>query len=164
MARRSVLPAYVRAELPQRAKYGLGHDMLAPTSNSGNKITAFNARLAEPSPEMMATVKAVWEVVESEGGTSVGLLLDARHAKHPGCVTVTWGNGPKAIEVAARFATGYLEDGTPQIPGWLSLKSEDDWDLRWQPTYGPILNPEIEVFTREDLDKHRELVFIFSDK
>lgn len=142
MARRSVLPAHVQAELPERAKYGLGHDMGAPTLHHGETITAFKARLREPSPEMLAEVKAIWAWLDDQDASSVGLLLDIRHAKHAGCMTVSWSGGPSAAEVAEQFARAYSADGTPLIPGWLSLKSEDDWDLRWQPTYGPIMDPE----------------------
>lgn len=145
MARRSFLPPHIQAELPQRARYGVGHDMSAPTLHFGESLTAYTARTREPSPEMMAVIKSIGAWVESRGGKSVGILIDIRHAKHSGCITVSWDGGPSAFDVATQFAVGYDTDGLPLIPGWLSLKNEDDWDLRWQPTYGEIVDPAQQV-------------------
>lgn len=141
MARRSHIPPHVRAHLADRASAGRGHDMRAATLNRGTVVSAYQARLADPSPEMLAVVRDVMEWIADHGGVGVGLQVDIRFNMHPGCITVCWNGDPTALTVAEQFAVGRTIDGLPQIPGWLSLRNDDNWDLRWQVTYGPIHDP-----------------------
>jgi hypothetical protein len=141
MARRPSLPEHIQAELKERAEFGRGHDMTVEVDPSGR--TAYQARLSDPCPAMMDVIRSVYEWLDSHGAESVTMEIDPRAHRHPGCVLIRWHGDVAARDAAEAFACGHDADGTPLIPGWLSLRCDDDFDLRWTPTYAPITDPSV---------------------
>lgn len=137
MARRRVgLPADIRAELPKRANMGVGLDPDFPTQmgDKGNCKAAIACK-HRPSPQMRAFVQKVAAFVQANNATHVRMLSDYLDRDHPGDLMLAWSDGPAVSEVAAEFAVSAAEDGTPRIPAWLALSSDNDFDLRWRPAF-----------------------------
>lgn len=137
MARRRVgLPSEIRAELPMRANLGVGLDPEYPTTTvDRGQCKAALACQFKPSPQMLAYVREVVAYVQSQDGTQVRVLQDFRHRDYPSDLLLAWSDGPAPAAVAAKFAVSTAEDGTPRIPSWLSLRADNDFDLRWQPAF-----------------------------
>lgn len=138
MTRRTPLSPQARSELALRAKYGSGHDYTAPVADGGRTISSLQARQQEPTPAMLNTTRQVMEWLRDNDAVGVSITRDIRKLGHPGCITVLWSSGPSAAQCAAQFQVSQTRGGLPLIPGWLSLRAVDDWDLRWQATYAPI--------------------------
>lgn len=137
MARRRVgLPSEIRAELPMRANLGIGLDPEYPTTmgDRGHLKAAIACRY-KPSPQMLDFVRDVAAYVQSHDGTQVRVLQDFRHRDYPSDLLLAWSEGPSPSDVAAKFAVSNAEDGTPRLPAWLSLRADNDFDLRWQPAF-----------------------------
>lgn len=136
MARRRVgLPAEIRAELPLRANLGVGLDPEYPTAMGERECPAKVACRYKPSPQMIDYVRDVAAYVQSQDATQVRVLADFRHRDYPSDLLLAWSGGPAPAAVAEKFAVSTAEDGTPRLPAWLSLRADNDFDLRWQPAF-----------------------------
>lgn len=133
--RRSGLPAAIKAELPSRANAGVGLDPEFPTRTTSGVCRAAVACHHRPSPDMVALVRDVMNYLTAANAQQVRLLQNYRDQGQPGALTVAWTSGPPAAETAERFAVSTAECGTPRLPSWLSLRADDDFDLRWQPPF-----------------------------
>lgn len=135
MARRTGLPEHIRKELPDRARAGVGLDPDAPTLVNGVKVSADFARQRVPSEEMLGLVGQVEGFLATQGAKHIDVVRDFRKNGCPGDLTVRWYGPVAASVVAGQFAVSVCADGTPRIPAWLSLRADDDFDLRWQPAF-----------------------------
>ena len=136
MARRRVgLPADIRTELPMRANMGIGLDPDYPTTVGNIERTAKDASRHKPSHDMVEFVRSVAAFLQAHDATQVRILQDFRDLNHPGDLLVAWSNGPNVVAVAEKFAVSTAPDGTPRLPSWLALRSDNDFDLRWQPAF-----------------------------
>lgn len=137
MARRRVgLPADIRAELPQRARMGIGLDPEYPTPmGDKGECKAEIACKHRPSPQMIEFVRKVAAYVQAHDASHVRVLSNFRDRDYPGDLLLSWSDGPSPAAVAAEFAVSTAEDGTPRLPAWLSLGSDNDFDLRWRPAF-----------------------------
>ena len=134
--RRVGLPAEIRAELPKRANMGIGLDPDYPTpmGDKGKHPAAVACRY-RPSPQMKEFVQQVAAYVQANNATHVRVQVDYRERDYPGDLLLAWSDGPSPADVAAKFAVSTAEDGTPRLPAWLALGSDNDFDLRWRPAF-----------------------------
>ncbi len=135
MTRHSRLPDNIRAELPVRGRAGTGHDLTFPTETGAGVVPAEAARWSRPSAQMLALVQQVSDYLLSCGAEHVDVMTDLRRRGMPGAFTLRWFKGVPPATVAAKFAVSEAADGTPLVPAWLSLRADDDFDLRWQVGY-----------------------------
>ena len=135
MARRTGLPTHIRHDLDNRAKAGFGHDPDAPTMSNGTSVAARLAKESAPSTEMLGIVREVRLLLTGLGASHIDTVPDLRNNGTPGDLTVRWHGQVPAKAIATHFATSTTLDGTPRIPAWLSLRADDDFDLRWQPAF-----------------------------
>lgn len=133
--RRSGLPANIRSELPSRANAGVGLDPEFPTRMGGKVCKASIACRHQPSPDMVAFVRDIMEYLKTADAQQVRLVQHYRDRGQPGALLLVWESGPAAADVAAKFAVSTSECGTPRLPAWLSLRVDNDFDLRWQPAF-----------------------------
>lgn len=133
--RRSTLPREIRAELPARANAGIGLDPEFPTKMGEKVYKAAIACRHQPSLDMVAFVKQIMEYLTAHDATQVRLLQHFRDRGQPGALLLVWASGPAAADVAAKFAVSTSPCGTPRLPSWLSLRVDNDFDLRWQPPF-----------------------------
>lgn len=133
MARRTGLPERIRAELPTRARAGIGHDPNHLTPMADKMCRANDARSQRPSPYMVEFVRRIVDHLHEVGATHITIAQDLQHLGHQGSLTVQWAGAEATVaSVAAKFAVSTSLDGTPRLPAWVSLRNDDDFDLRWQ--------------------------------
>ena len=134
--RRSGLPASIRSELPARANAGVGLDPEFPTS-MGNKgvCKASTACHHTPSADMLDFVRQIMDYLKTSEATQIRLLQHWKDRGQPGALLLGWSGGRTAAEIADKFAVSTAPDGTPRLPSWLSLRVDDDFDLRWTPPF-----------------------------
>lgn len=89
---------------------------------------------APPCGQCVRMVAQIQQWLLGRDVESVHVTTDIRQYGNQGVVTVIWGSGPSAREVAEVFAVGH-RDGLPLLPAWVGLKAEHDFDLRWQTPY-----------------------------
>lgn len=135
MARRTGQPPHIRAELRERAAAGIGLDPDHPTDVGGRTVPAAQACGMRPSPAMIAVAEQVTDFLDSVGASHVGIVPNPRCPDQPGNLTIQWYGGVPAKAVADQFAVSKTADGTSRVPAWLSLRADDDFDMRWQPPY-----------------------------
>jgi hypothetical protein len=133
--RRSGLPADIKQELSTRANAGVGLDPEFPTRTGNDICPAATACRRTPSDDMLAFVRTVMAYLKSKDAIQVRLVQDFRDRGQPGALLLVWSNGPSASEIASQFAVSRSACGTPRLPSWLSLRVDNDFDLRWQPAY-----------------------------
>jgi hypothetical protein len=135
LARRVGLPEHIRAELPARANAGVGHDADYPTRVGDQTVPAQHACRMNPSAEMLSVVREVTGFLRESGAAHIEVAPDLRGTGQPGAITVRWMGDVPARIVAEKFAVSAADDGTPRVPAWLNLRSDSEFDLRWQPPY-----------------------------
>lgn len=135
MVRRTRVPDRVRAELSARAQAGIGHDPTVPTVTAYGTVPAAEAVAFRPSGDMLVLVQQVVSYLRECDVRHVDVQVDVRDLGCPGAVTVRWHGGVSPLQVASRFAVSTAPNGIPRIPAWLSLRADDQFDLRWQPPY-----------------------------
>jgi hypothetical protein len=138
--RRSGLPASIRSELPLRAKAGIGLDPEFPTKVGEKVCPAAAACQRQPSSDMLDMVRDIMIYLKDNDAQQVRLLQQWRDRGQPGALLIAWSSNeaktsPSASEIATRFAVSTSTCGTPRLPSWLSLRVDDDFDLRWQPAF-----------------------------
>lgn len=133
--RRAGLPANIKTELPHRANAGVGLDPEFPTRMGERICKAATACRHTPSTDMIAFVRDVMDYLRAHDAIQVRLVQHFRDRGQPGALLLAWSNGPTAADIATRFAVSTSECGTPRLPSWLSLRVDNDFDLRWQPPF-----------------------------
>lgn len=131
--RRSGLPSSIKAELPKRASAGIGLDPEYPTRMGTRVCKAAAACRHTPSQDMITFVQKVMTYLRDHHATQVRLLQHYRDRGQPGALLLAWSDGPSAADIASTFSVSTAECGTPRLPSWLSLRHDNDFDLRWQP-------------------------------
>lgn len=137
MSRRPGLPPAILAEVADRAIYGAGHDDSLPTALPRGTVTALQACDQPPSPPMFVLVGRVMEYLAEHGAIALNVASDVQELEQPGCMTVSWSDGPSPIKVAATFAPDKDNDALPLLPTWLALRSHTEFDLRWAQGWVP---------------------------
>ena len=132
MTRHSRLPDSIRAELPVRGRAGAGHDQTYPTDAGSGTVPAAAACWRRPSAQMLGLAEQVRDYLRSSGAEHIDVARDVRGRGMTGALTVRWFKGVPPATVAAKFGVSRAADGTPLLPAWLSLRADDDFDLRWQ--------------------------------
>ncbi|MGV8847697.1 hypothetical protein [Tessaracoccus sp.] len=136
MSRRPGLPKDILAEVADRAIYGAGHDDNLPTDLEHGTVTALQACAEQPSPPMLMLVGQVFEHLNEHGAVALNVHSDIQELDQPGCLTISWSEGPSPIDVATTFAP-YPDAGPlPKLPSWLALRSHTEFDLRWAQGWG----------------------------
>ena len=132
--RKAGVPEYARGEIVPRAASGTGHDgAVATETMPGVFVPASQALvIGSSSPQMLRRASEVMAWLVGQGATHVDCVRDSRPEIRPGGLTVLWADGPQARACAQHFASGFDAAGLPLLPSWLSLRADDDFDLRWQ--------------------------------
>lgn len=126
-------PGHVCRQLFHRGRAGRGLNDSHAVVWNGALIPADQACRQQPSQEMRALAQDVQKFLAASGARNIDVIQDYHQKGRPGCLTVRWTGEIRACDVAAEFAVSVRQDdGTPQIPSWLALRAEDDFDLRWQ--------------------------------
>ena len=136
MSRRPGLPEAILAEVADRAMYGAGHDDTLPTDLRNGTVSAIQACAGPPSSPMLALVGEVFEYLNDQGAIALNVTSDIQELEQPGCLTISWSNGPPPLEVAAAFAPNGNAGALPMLPTWLALRSHTEFDLRWAQGWG----------------------------
>ncbi len=136
MSRRPGLPAAILAEVADRAIYGAGHDDTLPTDLTNGTVSAIQACAGPPSTPMLALVGEVFEYLNDQGAIALNVTSDIQELEQPGCLTISWSNGPPPYEVATAFAPNGHAGELPLLPTWLALRSHTEFDLRWAQGWG----------------------------
>jgi hypothetical protein len=137
VSRRPGLPPAILAEVADRAVYGAGHDDTLPTALPRGTVSALQACHQQPSTPMFVLVSRVMEYLAEQGAIALNVASDIQELEQPGCMTVSWSNGPSPINVAATFAPNSDDDALPLLPTWLALRSHTEFDLRWAQGWVP---------------------------
>jgi len=137
VSRRLGLPPAILAEVADRAVYGAGHDDTLPTTLPRGTVSALQACHQAPSTPMLELVGQVMEYLAEQGAIAVNVASDIQELEQPGCITVSWSDGPSPIQVAATFAPNRDHDALPLLPTWLALRSHTEFDLRWAQGWVP---------------------------
>ena len=147
MSRRPGLPEAILAEVADRAIYGAGHDDTLPTDVTYGTVSAIQACAGPPSSSMLTVVGKVFEYLSCQGAIALNVTSDIQELEQPGCLTVSWSNGPSPFEVATAFAPNPNGGALPLLPTWLALRSHTEFDLRWAQGWGssPCVDPEPET-------------------
>ena len=136
MSRRPGLPEAILAEVADRAVYGAGHDDTLPTDLTNGTVSAIQACAGPPSTPMLILVGQVFEYLSDQGAIALNVASDIQELEQPGCLTISWSNGPPPLEVATVFAPNGSDDELPLLPTWLALRSHTEFDLRWAQGWG----------------------------
>lgn|GEM_PF-7074984 len=144
MSRRPGLPAAILAEVAERAIYGAGHDDNLPTDLTIGTVTAIQACAGPPSTPMLALVGQVFDYLNDQGAIALNVTSDIQELEQPGCLTISWSNGPPPYEVATAFAPNGNAGDLPLLPTWLALRSHTEFDLRWAQGWGATTCLDVE--------------------
>lgn len=134
MSRRPGLPDAILTEIADRAVYGAGHDDTVPTELTNGTVPAIEACAGPPSPAMLSLVGRVFEYLTSRDALALNVHADIQELEQPGCLTISWSDGPSPQQVATQFATN--AGPLPLLPTWLALRSHTEFDLRWAQGWG----------------------------
>lgn len=134
MTRRPGLPVGILTEIADRAVYGAGHDDTVPTELTQGTVPAIDACDGPPSPAMLRLVGHVFEYLSNHDAVALNVHADIQELEQPGCLTISWSDGPSPHQVATRFATN--AGPLPLLPTWLALRSHTEFDLRWAQGWG----------------------------
>ena len=144
MSRRPGLPEEILAEVADRAIYGAGHDDTLPTDLTDGTVSAIQACAGPPSTPMLAMVGQVFEYLSDQGAIALNVTSDIQELEQPGCLTISWSNGPPPFEVARAFASNGNAGALPLLPTWLALRSHTEFDLRWAQGWGSSTDVDCE--------------------
>jgi hypothetical protein len=136
VSRRPGLPEAILAEVADRAVYGAGHDDTLPTDLTSGTVTAIQACAGPPSTPMLTLVGQVFEYLNDQGAVALNVTSDIQELEQPGCLTISWSNGPPPLKVATAFAPNGSDGALPLLPTWLALRSHTEFDLRWAQGWG----------------------------
>lgn len=136
MSRRPGLPEAILAEVADRAIYGAGHDDTLPTELADGVVPAITACQHRPSVPMLTLVGQIFDYLSEQGAIALNVTSDIQDLGQPGCLTISWSNGPSPIEIATRFAPNGDHGPLPLLPTWLALRSHTEFDLRWAQGWG----------------------------
>ena len=136
MSRRSGLPEAILAEVADRAVYGAGHDDTLATELTDGTVSAIQACAGPPSSTMLSLVGEVFEYLSDQGAVALNVASDIQELEQPGCLTISWSDGPSPFEVATEFAPDGDTGVLPLLPTWLALRSHTEFDLRWAQGWG----------------------------
>ena len=147
MSRRPGLPEAILAEVADRAVYGAGHDDTLPTDLTNGTVSAIQACAGPPSTPMLALVGQVFEYLFDQGAVALNVTSDIQELEQPGCLTISWSDGPPPLKVATAFAPNGSDGDLPLLPTWLALRSHTEFDLRWAQGWGTstCVDPEPET-------------------
>jgi hypothetical protein len=85
---------------------------------------------------MLTLVGQIFDYLSEQGAIALNVTSDIQELEQPGCLTISWSNGPSPIEVATRFAPNPDHAPLPLLPTWLALRSHTEFDLRWAQGWG----------------------------
>ena len=136
MPRRPGLPEAILAEVADRAIYGAGHDDTALTDFMHGTVSAIQACATPPSSSMLTVVGRVVEYLRDKGAIALNVTSDIQELEQPGCLTISWSEGPPPFEVAVAFSPNRNAGTLPMLPTWLALRSHTEFDLRWAQGWG----------------------------
>ena len=132
----SVTVGVASESLGDRARAGRGLDMDFPVvTDTGTKVTSRDAVALGSTEEMVLLVHTVRQFVKDAGGEHVVALRDPSGLNRPGSWIIRWNLGPSAETVAEQFKVSENEDGLSLIPGWLNLRCDTNFDIRWTTSF-----------------------------
>lgn len=127
-------PDHVRINLPERAQAGTGLTFTYLTDIETGSCEANQLLQGPPCKEAIIFARNIIEWLNKHGATHARPYTDLRGYGHTGIVTIIWSDGPSALDTATHFSVATAGE-TPQLPAWIGLKNETDFDLRWQIPY-----------------------------
>jgi hypothetical protein len=87
---------------------------------------------------MLTLVGQIFDYLTGQGAIALNVTSDIQELKQPGCLTISWSDGPSPIDVATRFAPNGNQGPLPLLPTWLALRCHTEFDLRWAQGWGSL--------------------------